>query len=613
MLGAIASKQKQLGGKAERVAISLGKGLPGADAAVDRLASDDFLTKLWKHDPQPWSSDPAHTDIIKNALGWLDFPKTVHGNAADLAAFANEMRKIYTHAVVLGMGGSSLAPDVLRETFGHVAGYPQLHVLDSSDPVQVARLEASLDLAHTLFIVASKSGNDHGAGGLLPLLLRARAEDGRRPTAPASNSSRSPIRTRSSAKRRKTPASRGFFENDPAIGGRYSALSYFGMVPAALAGYDVATILDRGLGELAASDRSTKGRRIPKPFASVRRSERSRRMAATNSRSSRTPEVAAFGAWAEQLVAESTGKSGTGIVPIEGETLGMPSDYDSDRVFVYVGAGLPADEHLIRRDGRRRDRDAPAHARGGGAPRHPPRDERPARHRRTVRALGGRRRDGRRGARDRRVRSAERARIQGQHEAPSRRVQKNGQLPGNPRRNRRRTSRTSSRFPARKISRSAPISRRRSARCSRSASTAITSRSPPTSTGRPITSASCSTSASRCATHSRSRRPSAFGPRFLHSTGQLHKGGPNTGIFIQITADTSKDADLQIPGMVTFATLIRAQALGDFESLDKRDRRGLRLHLSGPLDLALEAVSSRDRRRRIRARLILTTLARRIR
>ena len=255
------------------------------------------------------------------------------------------MRKIYTHAVVLGMGGSSLAPDVLRETFGHVAGYPQLHVLDSSDPVQVARLEASLDLAHTLFIVASKSGTTTEPEAFFRYFYERVQK-----TVGADSAGKQFVAiTDPDTQLGKEAKDAGFariFENDPAIGGRYSALSYFGMVPAALAGYDVATILDRGLGELAASDRSTK----------VADSEAVRFGAtigtlAKNGRDKLTivahPEVAAFGAWAEQLVAESTGKSGTGIVPIEGETLGMPSEYDSDRVFVYVGAGLPADEHLI--------------------------------------------------------------------------------------------------------------------------------------------------------------------------------------------------------------------------------------------------------------------------
>jgi len=589
MLGAIASKQKQLGGKAERVAISLGKDLPGADAAIERLASDDFLAKLWKHDPEPWSSDPAHTDIIKNALGWLDFPKTVHGNAADLAAFANEMRKIYTHAVVLGMGGSSLAPDVLRETFGHVTGYPQLHVLDSSDPVQVARLEASLDLAHTLFVVASKSGTTTEPEAFFRYFYERVQK-----TVGADSAGKQFVAiTDPDTQLGKEAKEAGFvriFENDPAIGGRYSALSYFGMVPAALAGYDVATILDRGLGELAASDRSTK----------VADSEAVRFGAtigtlAKNGRDKLTivahPEVAAFGAWAEQLVAESTGKSGTGIVPIEGETLGMPSEYGSDRVFVYVGAGLPADEHLLG-------------AMDGGAIETRLHMLEEAGH--PVIRLG---------MNDRldigeqfalwEVAVATAGAVLGIDAFDQPNVQESKD---NTKRLLAEYKKTGS-FPEPEpkqttdVARVIPISGSKDIALGADLSSALGALLAQRKHGDYV---AFTAYIDRSPDHERQlldirlkvrdalkvATTVGFGPRFLHSTGQLHKGGPNTGIFFQITADTNKTADLQIPGMVTFATLIRAQALGDFESLDKRDRRGLRLHLSGPLDLALEAVSS---------------------
>ena len=589
MLGAIASKQKQLGGKAERVAISLGKELPGADAAIERLASDDFLTKLWKHDPEPWSSDPAHTDIIKNALGWLDFPKTVHGNAADLAAFANEMRKIYTHAVVLGMGGSSLAPDVLRETFGHVTGYPQLHVLDSSDPVQVARLEASLDLAHTLFVVASKSGTTTEPEAFFRYFYERVQK-----TVGADSAGKQFVAiTDPDTQLGKEAKEAGFvriFENDPAIGGRYSALSYFGMVPAALAGYDVATILDRGLGELAASDRSTKvadseAVRFGATIGTLAKSGRDKLTIVAH------PEVAAFGAWAEQLVAESTGKSGTGIVPIEGETLGMPSEYGSDRVFVYVGAGLPADEHLLG-------------AMDGGAIETRLHMLEEAGH--PVIRLG---------MNDRldigeqfalwEVAVATAGAVLGIDAFDQPNVQESKD---NTKRLLAEYKKTGS-FPEPEpkqttdVARVIPISGSKDIALGADLSSALGALLAQRKRGDYV---AFTAYIDRSPDHERQlldirlkvrdalkvATTVGFGPRFLHSTGQLHKGGPNTGIFIQITADTNKTADLQIPGMVTFATLIRAQALGDFESLDKRDRRGLRLHLSGPLDLALEAVSS---------------------
>ncbi|MFN2459584.1 MAG: hypothetical protein ABR591_02655, partial [Candidatus Velthaea sp.] len=108
-----------------------------ADAALQALAGSDFLSKLWKHDPAPWSADPAHVDIIKKALGWVDIPERVHSTAPEVVEFAQAAAKRFAHVVVLGMGGSSLAPDILRETFGATPGFPKLHVLDSTDPVQL--------------------------------------------------------------------------------------------------------------------------------------------------------------------------------------------------------------------------------------------------------------------------------------------------------------------------------------------------------------------------------------------------------------------------------------------------------------------------------------------
>ena len=254
------------------------------------------------------------------------------------------MAKIYTHVVVLGMGGSSLAPDVLRATFGKIPGYPELHVLDSSDPAQVRALEARLDIARTLFIVASKSGTTTEPEAFFRYFYERVQK-----TVGADSAGKQFVAITDPNTQLGTEAKEaGFrrtFENDPDIGGRYSALSYFGMVPAALAGYDVKKLLDRGLGGLQANSRTSvvpdaPGVRFGAAIGALAKSGRDKLTIVCH------PEIAAFGTWAEQLVAESTGKSGTGIVPIEGETLGMPHEYGTDRIFVYVGSGLPPDEHL---------------------------------------------------------------------------------------------------------------------------------------------------------------------------------------------------------------------------------------------------------------------------
>jgi transaldolase/glucose-6-phosphate isomerase len=345
MLEAIEKKQSQLAGGAERVEVQLGKAEADPDAAIARLAQDDFLAKLWKHDPTPWSADPRHAEIIKHALGWLDFPGTVFEAAAELKTFARECAKTFTHVVVLGMGGSSLAPDVLRETFGKIAGYPELHVLDSSDPAQIRTLEASLDLAQSLFIVSSKSGTTTEPEAFFRYFFQRVVK-----AVGADHAGKRFIAiTDPGTQLGKEAKEAGFlriFENDPDIGGRYSALSYFGMVPAALAGYDIKTILDRGLGALHGNDRTTDvkesdGVRFGATIGTLAQSGRDKLTIVCH------PDVHAFGAWAEQLIAESTGKNGTGIIPIEGEPLGVPANYGGDRVFVYVGAGLPGDTDAI--------------------------------------------------------------------------------------------------------------------------------------------------------------------------------------------------------------------------------------------------------------------------
>ena len=291
----------------------------------------------------PWSADPQHAEIIRHSLGWLDFPQRVFEDCAELVAFAREMAPDFDDAVVLGMGGSSLTPDVLAQTFGHIKGFPRLRVLDSTDPVQIRTLEESLDLARTLFIVASKSGTT-----MEPLaFLRYFYDRVAKVVGIAHAGSHFIVITDPGTSLAKEAGDDGFrrvFLNDRDIGGRYSALSYFGMVPAAIAGYDVRMLLDRGLDGLHANDkmadpRSADGVRFGATIAALAKAGRNKLTIVTH------PLVESFGMWAEQLIGESTGKNGIGIVPIEGEPLGTPDHYGDDRVFVYVGFGLP-NEHV---------------------------------------------------------------------------------------------------------------------------------------------------------------------------------------------------------------------------------------------------------------------------
>jgi len=582
MLGAIEYKQRILAAGSERVALALGNARVDLAGMLATFAQNDFLVELWKGDPSLWTSDPRHAEIIKRSLGWLDFPERVHANVPELAAFATEMAKLYAHVVVLGMGGSSLAPDVLRETFGRVDGYPQLHVLDSTDPEAIENLEKQLDLARTLFVVSSKSGTTTEPEAFFRYYFERIAK-----TLGADGAGKHFIAITDPGTHLGSEAKefgfRRIFENDPNIGGRYSALSYFGMVPAALAGYDVKTILDRGLGVLHANARTT-----PVPDAPGVRFGAALGLLAQAGRDKLTivahPEVSAFGAWAEQLIAESTGKNGTGIVPIEGETLGVPHDYGSDRVFVYVGAGLsPNEHHSAKMDGSAIETrlallEAAGHpvirlgmtdrldigeqfalweiatATAGAVLRIDPFDQPNVQE-----------------SKDNTLRLLTEYRSAGAFQEPTPALQTESAsvilLPG-----------------SRELALGGDLS---------SALGAILGEV------RPGDYVAFTAFIERNAEHEQALHDLrlvvrnalkvattvGFGPRFLHSTGQLHKGGPGSGVFLQLTADPP--LDLQIPGMVSFATLERAQALGDFEALAQRDRRGARLHFTIPVERAL--------------------------
>jgi transaldolase/glucose-6-phosphate isomerase len=581
MLEAIEKKQTQLAGGAERVEIRLGKTEAGPDAAIAQLAKDDFLAKLWKHDATPWSADPHHVEIIKHSLGWLDFPRTVFEAAGELATFARECAEEFTHVVVLGMGGSSLAPDVLRETFGQIAGFPKLHVLDSSDPAQIRSLEAQLDIAQTLFIVSSKSGTTTEPEAFFRFFFDRVAKK-----LGADSAGRRFIAiTDPGTQLGKEAKEAGFlriFENDPDIGGRYSALSYFGMVPAALAGYDVKTILDRGLGALSANDRTvavteSDAVRFGAAIGTLAKAGRDKLTIVCH------PAVHAFGAWAEQLIAESTGKNGTGIIPIEGEPLGTVDDYGSDRVFVYVGAGLPGETDEIET--------SLAQLEAAGHP--------------IVRL----------GMHDRldigeqfalwEIATATAGSILGIDAFDQPNVQESKD----------NTKRLLAEYKEKgsftepvatqtnEVASIIPISGSKNDALGETLASALAAILGQVKPGDYV---AFTAYIERDAEHEDRLRALrlkirnalkvattvGFGPRFLHSTGQLHKGGPNTGVFLQLTADTDAATDLPIPGMATFGTLLRAQALGDFESLDNRDRRGARLHFTVPLVLALEALGN---------------------
>jgi len=578
MLAAIRGKLDKLrSGAAPRVALSLGDRARDAEDALDRLAGRDFLRKLFAHDASLWSADAAHAGIIKHALGWLTIAQQTHAQSGELRDFAETCAKRFDHVVVLGMGGSSLAPDVLRATFGKRPGYPQLHVLDSTDPQQVKALDDALDIARSLFIVASKSGTTTEPDAFFRYFFqRVQQTVGGENAADHFVAITDPG-TALEREARETKFLR-VFANDPDIGGRYSALSYFGMVPAALAGYDVTAILDRAINAMHANSanvavQDAPGVRFGAALGALAKNGRDKLTILCH------PSVRAFGTWAEQLIAESTGKSGTGIVPIEGEPLGAASAYGEDRVFVYVGAGLGEDEAAARLEELERDGHpvvrltmsdpldigeqfylweiataAAGAVLGIDAFDQPNVQESKDNTKRLLGEFG----------------------TAGSFSEPEPRVRGNDVLVY-------------------------PLAGSQGAALGADLQSAVAAIAQQIRAGDYVAFNAYvpmddddETALRKLRTTVRDALKVAttvgFGPRFLHSTGQLHKGGSDEGVFFQITYDAP--FDVAIPGMVGFRTLQRAQALGDFESLDKRKRRGIRVHFPGDVRKGLAALAA---------------------
>jgi transaldolase/glucose-6-phosphate isomerase len=300
---------------------------PALIEKIRQAESETVAKRVWQRDESLWGG-PGVPEI-GNRLGWLTISEKMLEHAPELNAFVEQVKADgFTDAVLLGMGGSSLGPEVIRRSYGQIPGALRLHVLDSTDPGAVLEVERSVDLETTLFIVSSKSGGTIETLSHMRYFFERAGGDGRRfvavtdPGSPLVDLARE----------------RGFrhvFENDPDIGGRYSVLSYFGLVPAALAGVNVEALLRRAqvaeqncthfdqsssnsglwmgiaMGELAAQGRDKATFVVSEPISS-------------------------FGLWVEQLIAESTGKQGKGILPVAGEPLGDPDDYGDDRVFAYL-------------------------------------------------------------------------------------------------------------------------------------------------------------------------------------------------------------------------------------------------------------------------------------
>ncbi|MGW8250515.1 MAG: bifunctional transaldolase/phosoglucose isomerase, partial [Anaerolineales bacterium] len=332
LLTSIETKRADLLSGRRAVRSSLGVYHGEVDESLNRLAAQDILSRIWKQDYTVWKPDPNE---ITNRLGWLYIANEMENRARQMEAVAFGVRSAgYRHIVLLGMGGSSLAPELFARTFGSTEGYPELSVLDTTDPGAVLELESGIDYAKTAFIVSSKSGGTVETLSLFKYFYQksvdafgsaAAGEHFIAITDPGSHL----VDIAGSLKFRSV------FLNDPDIGGRYSALSYFGLLPAALIGLDLYRLLGsaRKMADACRPGRVLDANpaawlgTILGSLAGMNRDMRRDKLTLVLS-----PAIASFGDWVEQLIAESTGKAGKGILPVVGEELAAPEAYGDDRL-----------------------------------------------------------------------------------------------------------------------------------------------------------------------------------------------------------------------------------------------------------------------------------------
>ena len=349
LLQTIATKLERVRAGRERQRTTLSTMLVPVSERLQQMDRDRIVERIWRKDHTVWKDDPTE---IANRLGWLTVVDLMHERIGELEAFAKQATADgFETAVLLGMGGSSLAPEVFARTFGFADGALELIVLDTTHPATIERVAGELELEKTLFIVASKSGGTTETLSHFAFFWD-RAPNGTQFVAITDPGT--PLEAMA-----REHGFRAVFLNPDDIGGRYSALSYFGLVPAALIGAPLHEVLDRAEEMQTASERMLPAAQIPGATLGALMGE-----AAKAGRDKLTlalpDEIASFGSWVEQLIAESTGKEDLGVVPVVGEPLGPPDVYGQDRVFVAIGEhdGLDALENAghpvarLRFDGR---------------------------------------------------------------------------------------------------------------------------------------------------------------------------------------------------------------------------------------------------------------------
>jgi transaldolase/glucose-6-phosphate isomerase len=314
-----------------RQELRLGKYQKRVARRLQTWQADHFSSRLWKKDPTLWSAEPVAE--LTDRLGWLTLPESMKNQAADLRAFADRVKADgFRHVLLLGMGGSSLAPEVFQHTFGNPTGYPELMVLDSTHPAAVRSVGNKVDLSRTLFLVSSKSGTTTETSSFFYYFWQKLSQLKDQPGEHfvAITDPGTPLEKLASER-----SFRAIFKAPDDVGGRYSALTVFGLVPAALIGVDIEMLLDRARRMSQASSSSVRESDSPPLVLGAALAELTlaKRDKVTFVAS---PALAAFPSWVEQLIAESTGKERKGIVPVVNEPAAAAEKYGADRCFIYV-------------------------------------------------------------------------------------------------------------------------------------------------------------------------------------------------------------------------------------------------------------------------------------
>ena len=543
------------------VASQLGHLAAPVSKRIAKLGKDSVPARLWEGDATLWATTKKGQAEIKKRLGWLRLPETSEALISELSDFADQIHyEGIQRVLLLGMGGSSLAPEVLSFVFSPdepaiAEGRPYLSILDSTDPVQVAQAAKNFPPENSIYLVSSKSGGTAETIAAFDYFWKISGGDGSRFVAVTDPGT--PLE-----KLAKKYKFRAIFQADPNVGGRYSALTAFGLLPAALLGLNVKSLLARAAWMMEQSGRNVPAARNPGLVLGAVMAE-----AAIAGRDKLTiladAPLATFGSWLEQLIAESSGKEGKGIVPVDREPLGNVSVYGEDRLFVYLRQTGDLDNQVTAL----READQPVleipvlNAYDIGAEFY--RWE-------VATAVA---------CHILEVNAFDQPDVQDSKERTEAKIteyKKKGVLPKGKFTPLKDAKLEIDEFLKLKekgdyIAINAYLPRNEDTMAAlQDLRVAI----------RDITKLAVTL---------------GFGPRFLHSTGQLHKGGPDNGLFLQITTDPVED--IKIPAQktkkasgnrkapekgMTFGTLERAQALGDYEALEARKRRVLRLHLPSP-------------------------------